>query len=221
MPVLAYCITESGFQAVPVLTGVAGAPVENLTEGELRCFISEFRTQPEWNATAAVLKFNSVLQHLLSRTGIIPFRFPTVLGDQSELRDYIREHSEQYREALHRLKDDVQMEVQVTLKSSRAEDQTTTSGREYLQQRQTRSQTLEQTAAKLQELTAGLTRDWLQKANSQGLRCYALVKRSSVGDLQRIVSEFTGPAEVKVRVTGPWAATEFMSLPAPGQPTQP
>src|SRR5438105_12857385 len=111
MPVLAYCITDAGFQAAPVLTGVAGAQVENLTEGELRCFISEFQTQPEWNATDAVLKFNSVLQDILSRTGIIPFRFPTVLGNESELRDYVREHSEQYHEPLHRVKDDVQMEI--------------------------------------------------------------------------------------------------------------
>lgn len=221
MPVLAYCITESGPQAAPVLTGVAGAQVESLTEGELRCFISEFQTQPEGNATDAVLQFNRVLQDILSRTGIIPFRFPTVLANESELRDYLREHSEPCREALHRLKDDVQMEIQVTLKSPRAEEQTTTSGREYLQQRQARSKTLEQTAAKLHELTAGLTRDWLQKANSQGLRCYALVKRSSVREFQQTAGAFPGSAEVRIRVTGPWAATEFMSLPAPGQPTQP
>jgi hypothetical protein len=219
MPLLAYCITDTEFDPGSTLT--VGTEVQNFTEGALRCYTSQFQPKSDNNAAAIATRFHHALQDVLAGVAIVPFRFPT-LADETELRSYLREHQDEYLELLRHFQDFVQMEVRIISASFTAHADEQASGLEYLKNRQARAQGLEQAAASMRLFAGNTVEDWHDQPVPQGLRCYALVKRSSILRFRDIWSIFVVPQGFNVRVSGPWPTTEFMPLAAIAAPlTQP
>ena len=82
----------------------------------LRCFFSNFRSpMADQPAPEILTAFNRVLHAIFSQTTIIPFRFPTVVENEGVLRQFLESRSSDYRAALHRLHNKVQMDVRLTL----------------------------------------------------------------------------------------------------------
>lgn len=213
MSLLAYCVMEAAAAVNRPVAGVGGMPLEELQELELRCFFSPLESGEGLSRIPAVesaVAFHQVLQALFRQAALISFRFPAVLGNEEELRQYLRQHAPQYRQALSRLRHMVQMEVHVG-RTGHPETSRPGSGREYLQQRQ--SSTAAQTAIgqRIRAATRPWVVEWRQRQAGEELRCYALLPREAVASFQDAVRGLDNPVAA-ARLSGPWPATEFFDL---------
>jgi len=214
MAVLAYCITETQPEIAVPHAGVRGTTIETVRIDDLQCLTSQFDPQDVvGNAPIqeAALDFNRVLQDLLRQTAIIPFRFPTILTDETALSQFLTEHQAEYREALLRLHNCVQMEIQLKMQTSTQPQATSPkSGAEYLRGRQAQHQYIESIVARFREAAQHLAKDWRHHETVAGIRCFALVDRSDVQAFLRQMKGVSVSTESEPRVTGPWPASEFL-----------
>jgi hypothetical protein len=205
MALLAYCIAEAGLQITPPQTGVQGTEIRAIAEGGLVGFVSEYRGPDK--ARGLAVEFHRVLQEFLKRVAIVPFRFPTVLANDSEMIGFLKEHAEEYRESLSRLRDVVQMEIQLSLATAAGEQRT---GTEYLLERQKRHRKLMEAADGIRAGLGDWVRDWRTHEGSSSMKCYVLVARNGVEGMLGRIRTVHIAGDLTARVTGPWAATEFM-----------
>jgi uncharacterized protein (DUF934 family) len=214
MAVLAYCITETQPEITAPHTGVRGTALEIIRIQDLQCFASQFDPQDLVGKVLiqeAALDFNRVLQELLQRIAIIPFRFPTFLTDETALSQFLMEHREEYRGTLHRLRNCVQMEIRLKLQTSPQPQATSPkSGAEYLRGRQAQHQYIDSIVARFREAAEPLVKEWRHHETAAGIRCFALVDRSDVQAFLRQMKGVSVPSESEPRVTGPWPASEFL-----------
>ena len=213
MAVLAYCITETQPEIKAPHTGVRGTVIETIRIEQLQCFASQFDPQDlvgKAPIQKAALDFNRVLQDLLQQMAIIPFRFPTILTDETALSQFLTEHQEEYRQTLHRLRNCVQMEIQLKQTSPQPSATSPKSGAEYLRARQLQHQYIDRIVTRFREAAGTLVKQWRLRETAAGIRCFALVDRSDVQAFFRQMQGVSVPTESEPRVTGPWPASEFL-----------
>jgi hypothetical protein len=214
MPVLAYCITETQPEIRVPQAGVRGTAIEIVCVEDLQCFASQFDPQDVVGKAPiqeAALDFNRVLQDLLQQVAIIPFRFPTILTDETALSQFLTEHRAEYREALLRLRNCVQMEILLKMQTSaNSQASSPKSGAEYLRGRQAQHQYAENIVARFREAAEPLVKQWRHRETAAGIRCFALVDRSDAPAFLRQAKGVSVPTESEPRVTGPWPASEFL-----------
>jgi len=210
MPLLAYCVMDAGMEAETPGAGVGGATLEELREGGLRCVYSRFASQEALSSIPAVksaLAFHEVLQFLLRQAAVVPFRFPTVVEDEQQLANYLKEHRAQYGEALSRFRQLVQMEIHIP--GEKRVERQAASGGEYLRERQAQAGSLAAAAASFREQTKEWVAEWREQPTGQGMRCYALIDRDAVEGFRQaalgLSARFAG-----ARVSGPWPPTAFL-----------
>src|SRR5262249_48397396 len=146
--------------------------------GELRCFVSELATAGLAGSTPikeAAIEFNRTLQEFLKQTTIVPFRFPTMLGDENALLEHLAPHAAQYEEALARLRGMIQIDIRIEVPE--AKGRVSPSGTEYLRVREARLQTLHDISMQVRCATEQWIREWRQRNTPRGLRCYVLLPR--------------------------------------------
>lgn len=205
---LPYCIAAADAAVLPPATGVGGATVQELSESGLRCFYSAAGGPPGGaELREQALAFHAVLEAVFAAVAIIPFRFPTLLAGEDELRGYLRDHAADYGEALRRLRDAVQMEVRIS--KPRPSDGPG-SGRDYLESRRHSAHTLAALAATVRQAVAGVTQDWREREGTHGIRCYCLIGRGQVEEFRRRCASLPA-GEARTVVSGPWPASEFIS----------
>src|SRR5215831_3960626 len=90
--------------------------------------------------------------------------------------------------------------------------QASSSCSDYLRERQTRSRLLNHFAADLHGLATPLAKDWRQRSVANGLRCFALVEREQVHEFNEKMKTVYAPAELSVRISGPWPVAEFLDF---------
>ena len=211
MPLLAYCMTAAALQPEPPFSGVNGSPVESMQVAGVQCFFSQVAENQTTGARPKeeALAFHRVLQDVFALTAILPFRFPTIVEGESELVAFIEEHASEYRKALARLRDAVQMEIRITSGQSETR-QPQSSGGEYLRRRLAEQRELETVAQALRQTSAFLVRGWLQRDASGALRCFILLDRGRIAEFQTALGSVQISSNLSVRVSGPWPATEFV-----------
>ena len=213
MAVLAYCITEIQPEITVPHAGVRGTTIETIRVQDLQCLASQFDPQDlvgKAPMQEAALDFNRVLQDLLQQIAIIPFRFPTILTDETALSQFLTEHQAEYRQMLHRLRNCVQMEIQLKQTSTQPLATAPKSGAEYLRGRQSQHQYIDSIVTRFREAAGTLAKEWRHRETSTGIRCFALVCRSDVQAFLRQMKGVSIPTESEPRVTGPWPASEFL-----------
>jgi len=213
MAVLAYCITETQPEITAPRKGVRGTAIETIRIQALQCFASQFDPQDlvgKAPIQEAALDFNRVLQELLQQIAIIPFRFPTILTDETALSQFLTEHQEEYRQALHRLRNCVQMEIQLKRTSTQPSAISPKSGTEYLRGRQSQHQYIDSIVTRFRVAAGPLAKEWRHRETSTGIRCFALVCRNDVQAFFRQMKGVSAPADSEPRITGPWPASEFL-----------
>ena len=213
MAVLAYCITETQPEIRVPHAGVRGTTIETVRIENLQCFASQFDPQDlagKAPIQEAALEFNSVLQELLQQIAIIPFRFPTILKDETALSQFLTEHQAEYHEALHRLRNCVQMEIQLKQTQTQSQAALPKSGADYLRGRQAQHQYVDSIVARFREAAEPLVKQWRHQETATGIRCYALIDRSEVQAFRGRMQDVSVPTESEPRVTGPWPASEFL-----------
>jgi hypothetical protein len=209
MPLLAYCIAEVRLGIETPKYGVQENVIRTVPESGLVGFVSDYNLSRDRGQVRSIaLEFNRVLQDLLRQVAIVPFRFPTVVADESEMSRFLLEHAEEYRETLLRLRDSVQMEISLTI--DRPAPTERASGTQYLRSRQAWRRKLTDAADAMRHAVSAWIQDWHQHESSTGLRCYILISRSAVPAVLEKLQRVGIPADLHARVTGPWPATEFL-----------
>lgn len=213
MPILAYCIVDPNARIDVPQSGVAGCAMESIHHGGLQCLISRLdpRRSAGLSGRDAALSFHRVLQDIFRQTAIIPFRFPTTIRDEADLLRFLDEHADDYREALTRLRDSVQMDIRIGW-GTRDEDLPVqpASGTDYLRQKQQRHARLTTLAESLRSAVNLSLTDWRQRDSQDGSRLFALIPRSAVKRFQDQLAAVNIDPEIVVQVSGPWPATEFI-----------
>jgi hypothetical protein len=219
MPVLAYCVTELDSEIHVPKIGVHGSPIQAIEESGLRCLISSFSGDLSRPARDAALVFSGVLQAIFEQVAIIPFRFPTLVDGERDIRGFICEHAVQYREELARLRNFVQMEVQISSAESNSQvsqsgdpmpEPSRNRGTAYLRERQQRYEKLALAAEEFRRAGKGYIYDWRARDFRAGIRGYALVGRSATAEFLEAITAVRLPSDLRARITGPWPATEFL-----------
>lgn len=210
---LAYCIAEQQSQFDVSLHGVEGEPVRWIDVAALRCFFSNFGSpMADQPAPEILTAFNRVLHAIFSQTTIIPFRFPTVVENEGVLRQFLESRSPEYRAALHRLHNKVQMDVRLILELAPASEPPPRSGKNYLEHRRTRHQEVQLVLDKFRCAANSLAQSWVQRDTPSGARGFALVDRSALPLFLEKIGRVLTPAGISARVTGPWPPSEFVEV---------
>ena len=215
MPILLYCVAAADPPVNGLLTGVARVPVLRLKRQALTAFASESATAEVWMTrplSEASLEFHHVLKELFRSTAIIPFRFPTILANVQELNEHLDERRRDYSSLLERFKSSVQLEALVTDSPATHDERPAVSGTEYLRTKQKRADSLERLVCELQIAAGEAAKQWRTRIIQSGVRCCALVERELVTSVRRAVENVQVPDGFKLRVSGPWPATEFLEL---------
>jgi hypothetical protein len=210
--VLAYCIAEKKSQIrIPTL-GVEEAAVRSIDMGTLRCFVSDFGAHvPHEPVPEMVKAFNRVLQQIFAQAAIIPFRFPTIVEGEDVLRNFVESRAGEYSRALDRLRNKVQMDVRISLDKGEEDANTASqSGKNYLELKRDSYQRVQSIVEELQRASGSLAEKWVQRDTATGIRCFALVDRSSLSVFLEHIGRVHTPAEISARVTGPWPPSEFV-----------
>lgn len=212
MPLLLYGMTEAGTSVGQLSPGVRGATVESLAECGLRCFYSMVE-EPAADAERFrddALQFHAVLREILDRAAVAPFRFPTLLALEAEVRDFLVHHAAEFVPDLRRLQGMVQMELRIPPGPKPAGPQ---SGKEYLEGLAREERRLREHADRAQASTQEMVVEWRQRRASGGLRCYALIRREQVPEFEQRLRALSPVEGASMIVSGPWPATEFLHVP--------
>lgn len=205
--ILPYCIIAETNVIAPK-SGIRQTAVEELSYQGLRCFVSRFAEPPETFTKEDALRFYSTVRAVFDQAAVVPFRFPTLLESEERLQQFLEEKAADYHRALQRLKNSVQMELRILPTNEKATRET--SGQQYMAQRLKTKQALEAAASLARAAAAGLYAEWKQHEGREGVRCYALVVRQNAPQFQEKLKSFVAGDDVRVFVSGPWPATEFI-----------
>ena len=215
MALLAYCMMEAATMVEKPAAGVGGRKIDELADSGLRCFFSRFENREQLSGTPAVesaVAFHQVLQALFQQAVIVPFRFPTVVDGEEELRQHVEAHASRYAEALSRLRHMVQMEIHIGQKEEGTAN-LPASGHEYLQGRQALASELKTAAKQFRQTTGPWVAEWRERQTKQGMRCYALLSREAVAGFQNAARTLRQSLP-GARVSGPWPPAEFLEIKA-------
>jgi hypothetical protein len=208
--VLAYCIAEQQKRIDIPESGVEAAAIRWIDVDALRCFVSDCDAQmPRERVPEMVKAFNEVLQRIFAQTAIIPFRFPTLVEDEAALRRFVERRSAEYRSALRRLRDKVQIDVRIMTRPKRAET-SSRSGKAYLQEKSALQREAQSILQEFRGVSHSVAEEWGQGAAPDGIRAFALVERSSLPIFLKEIAKVAIPAGISARVTGPWPPSEFI-----------
>ena len=211
MALLLYCV--AGLSArLSSKTGVTGSAVSTSEHSGVKVFYSENATPDIWlrgPLRSSARQFHSVQQELFRAAAIIPFRFPTILESCDKLREHLDLRATEYQSLLRRFADSVQMDLALTHATARP---ASSSGGDYLRERQTRGRLLNYFAADLHALAMPVVKDWRQRSLSNGLRCFALLGREQVQQFNERMKAISVPSLLSARITGPWPVAEFLDF---------
>ncbi|HUQ49957.1 MAG TPA: GvpL/GvpF family gas vesicle protein [Terriglobales bacterium] len=209
---LLYCMALGDPGLSPPSHGVCKAAVEVAQQDSLRCFYSRHESfadsAPEKTRQDA-LDFHWTINHIFQQRVVIPFRFPTLMKSEEDLKTFLQKHGNIYREDLSRLGQFVQMEVRLQFEAAPAHPGAPTSGTTYLKTRFDAAQKQIESANEVRNKAKA--REWKQRDASGNLRLFALVPRISAEDFRADVAASQLPPGVMIRVSGPWPPTEFVN----------
>jgi Gas vesicle synthesis protein GvpL/GvpF len=211
--ILAYCVLETSAQPSATPAGAGGAIVKSIAEGSIACAYSETLAEFRRNADSlrsAALEFHRVIQALAKNATVIPFRFPTLMSDVSELRRHLEAERAHYTGALQRLQGMVQIEVRIRLRDAPDRSVPSGSGRAYLEARQARSRALNDAANLLRDAAGQSVREWRSDESAGAMRLYALLAWADAAAVQNSAASVTLPEAVEAVVSGPWPPSRFV-----------
>ncbi len=213
MPILPYCIYDPSAQLPEIVTGVMQASTKTLVEGDVAALFSEVSALPTeaGELAQAAMSFQSTVQQAFGAGVVIPFRFPTLLADESALRAHLVERREEYRRALSKLQGLAQMEVRLTKLGGTLRSEAPQSGTEYLKSRQSESKSVADATSAIREAAGDLVREWRQRESGGVTRCYALITHDAAAEFKRRVGFVRLAGGMRAIISGPWPASEFVA----------
>jgi hypothetical protein len=196
----------------PGCAGLRDSKVESLDEGGVRCFYSQLEHLPVRDTNALrddAVQFHRVIQQVLQRAAVVPFRFPTLIESDAKLREFLAANAAGYLEELRRFRELVQMEVRIR---STATGAAPASGTDYMRARQDETRALAAHAAAARDAASELIEHWQVRDEERGLHCYALVRRDQVEAFERCMQSLSPLEDATMVVSGPWPPTQFLHV---------
>ena len=229
MKLYVYCLADVTPALAAPVTGISGARVEVRREEDFSLLVSEWEgdTVPPVTRENA-LTHAAVVNSVLNQTTPLPFRFGTVVGDET-LQSYITSHKAALEGKLSQVRDCVEMSVKIIRntdkeeigeRSSIAEDGP---GARFLKQKQREIQGGERRTEQAQQIAAWLHEQLGTFVRQEQLRlCHTeklivaaahLVAREQLGEYRSHLAEArkTRP-ELHFLVSGPWAPYTFSNI---------
>ena len=207
--VLAYCayLNRPGI-SLPS-TGVNGAVLQQITQGQL----SLLHSQVEWPfdhpaLQRSAVEFHRVVSYMFAQGAVVPFRLLSVFDDIQDVMDFVAAHHADFASDLERLQNLVQMEC-VLYFAPRAGFKPT--GKEYLQMKADLLQEAENFVQSMSDALQGVSKDIHARESKNGGRIYVLVERGQEKEFHSRVQELPLPERFARRTSGPWPAAEFLS----------
>lgn len=213
MPLLAYCTLDADAQVEIPIEGVQSAPISSCREAKLQCLVSQFSSSNlavSRSVRESAIIFNRVLQALLEQVTIVPFRFPTIVSNEEEISFYLRDHEGSLLSDLTRFNGMVQMEISIQL-AARSSAGSLKSGKSFLRAKQVQLEVIGKMLSDLKRSLTPYTEGWQTRESAGRARSYVLVNRKMIRDFQEAAKAIVLPEEGKVRITGPWPVSEFLT----------
>lgn len=188
--ILAYSVSLSSVDPIP---GIMSLERDGLT-----CFFSPYDSPAEpAHVQKDALRFFNVNRDLFARVDLIAFRFPTLLQDEAELRQFIAAHAAQLSSELERLRGMAQVSVYFEPEQlSPAE-----SGLDYMRAKAERAHALEEWKHDVRKAAGDLPTENL----AQGERIHLLVPRENAENLLAKLRQ-------NFQVAGPFPPSSFAKL---------
>ena len=218
--ILAYCAFLRRDGISPPESGVSGAPVQEITHGDLGLLWSEV----EWpfepsTLQQSAMEFHRVVHHMFSQGAVVPFRLLSVFDDGQSLAHFIAAHETTFSADLERLQNLVQMECVLYpsppprhAQNRRAPGPIVgSSGRDYLEQKAAALHGIEAFIQTMKAALGPLVKDLRVKESKKGSRIFVLVERGHEGQFHPIVRQLPVSEGLARRTSGPWPPAEFLS----------
>jgi Gas vesicle synthesis protein GvpL/GvpF len=208
---LLYCMTESDTSGNVSSPGVHEVQVESLAEGGVRCFYSRIErlAASSESLRGDALRFHAVLREILGYATVLPFRFPTLLETERELREFLASRAPACLKDFCRLRGMVQMEIRIRPHPVLSFPG---SGREYMQARVAEAHALNAHAGAAFAAARELIEEWKVRHEPNGLHCYALVSREQVPAFEERIRSLAPVHGACIIVSGPWPVSEFLHV---------
>jgi gas vesicle protein GvpL/GvpF len=214
-----YALTEHP-AALPQTAGIAGAQLRAIEIGDIDAVVSEARTTSAVAGEEAVFAHARVVDDLLAANdAVLPSRFANGFGDEAALQAAIAERAARLRDALERVRGNVEIGLRV-LAAARRETSDASSGRAYLTGRLAEVQAARHAAEQIHGPLATASRaDTLNVLATPELLLSAayLVPRSDVAAFRARVQRLDDEhPELTFVCTGPWPPYSFATVDANG-----
>lgn len=189
--ILAYAVAQEG--ELPPIPGISILHI-----GNLQCFCAPHQpaTDPQKIQEDAV-RFFQVNQQIFAHSDCLEFRFPTLLRDEAELRQFVEQNAQRIWVELARLRGMAQVTVYFTAPA----EAPAASGTEYMREKAERAREREQWEQQIRSASGELARESL----AQGDRLHVLVSRSDARHLLESLSR-------RFQVAGPFPPSSFAKL---------
>lgn len=203
MSLLLYCVAPEAVGETAV-RGVGGAAVRSHVHAGLRYFISEFSTEKMPPVETAAREVHAIVNDVFSRGPVLPFRYPTVLQQHTELVHLAAERGEPFADFMRHVGMRVQMDVRLTAAEP---GESASSGRAYLETRIQANDRLREVSEQCRMLAE--VGDWRAVQRGGNLVCHALIGRDEVISFQERMRRLDLPGGMKAIVSGPWPPAGF------------
>ncbi len=199
---------------LPSLPGLEDAPLESRDVAGMTLALSRHAGGPPEPSEDAVLRHAHVVEEL-SRTGaaVLPARFGLLFADEVALQRAVREHGDELRAGLERVRGCVELGLRVLLPEGKDEPAGVAGGGDYLRARLRETTGRERLARELHKALTGLAHDHTYRSPPSGqllLSAAYLVPEGAVEPFRREVRklEWSHP-ELALVCTGPWPPYSF------------
>jgi hypothetical protein len=220
-----YAIGEGPEAPPPVRgTGLAGAPLESLREGELLAVLSHHAELPEVSAVDALWAHEHVVERLMAERAVLPMRFGGSLPDEGPLRRALATRHDELLSALDAVRGRVELAVRavgpvpphVPAPAVAGATERHDTGREYIRAKLELRHRAVAAGAELHAPLAALSvAEKRRPGRGPGelLRAAYLVERPAVAEFRAAAQRLQRRhAHAAVLCTGPWPPYSFVDV---------
>lgn len=212
MTVLLYGIARS---AEPVVdgTGVEDAPLRAVQADSLVAIVSDRRGPTPPRTSETLWEYEHVVERIAARHTLVPARFGSILDDDDAVREMLGANSQQFLEALERIKGAVEVALSASWEQPAPANDDSQTGSGYLSARLEMRRRAREVAGELTPLRklARTSRCELPAQPAHPMRCAYLLDRDRIDEFAAVVAQLDAElANVDLVCTGPWPPYSFV-----------
>jgi hypothetical protein len=209
MSILLYAISRDDALAP------AADRLHEVCAGGLRALVEPVQ-QPLRADLEQLVRYEETVEVVMQRHTILPMRFGSVVGDESEVRDLLRSHAREFHSALARLDGTVEFGVQASATPHDATDPDGGAGlgESYMRARVAEHRCRRELQAWLEDELEPFVREGVYRTTPitgpYSISAAYLVDREHAAELQRRLAELADGADRQLSWSGPWPPYTFV-----------